>query len=68
MADSGVAGFGYTFSGAIHWEALVRNPVQTITCMHDSAVRARTTQTESKEPPFNFHAWAQFDVNDPVAR
>ncbi|EJD47755.1 vacuolar protein sorting-associated protein vps13 [Auricularia subglabra TFB-10046 SS5] len=61
-------GFAYVFSQPIRWENLVKNPTQTISCVHESVARGSNVSPKHQEPPFHFHAWAQFDVNDPAAR
>jgi vacuolar protein sorting-associated protein 13A/C len=42
----------------MQWEDLMARPAQVVVCLHSQA----------NEPAWRLQAWAQHDVNDPVAR
>jgi vacuolar protein sorting-associated protein 13A/C len=51
-------GFGYKWSNALQWEDLMARPTQMVVCPH----------SQVKEPAWRLQAWAQYVVDDTVAR
>ncbi|KAH7104413.1 vacuolar protein sorting-associated protein vps13 [Auriculariales sp. MPI-PUGE-AT-0066] len=62
------AGFGYRFSHAFDWQTLIKQPVQSIACQHESTASRSAAPAKGQEPPFHFHASASYDITDPNAR